>query len=125
MITISDVGKMDKSTVCRIIKRVSHAIARLAPQYIKFPSSEEDINKTKNTFFDVASFPNVIGAVDGTHIRIQSPGMYSVLTYTLLICFDDRFKAGLRSLGILGLVVNPALDRFLMIIFVLHLPIFL
>lgn len=76
MITVSDVGKMNKSTVCRIVKRVSHAIARLAPRYIKFPTNEGTVNETKNNFFDIASSPNVIGAVDGTHIRIQSPGMY-------------------------------------------------
>ncbi|XP_018568585.1 putative nuclease HARBI1 [Anoplophora glabripennis] len=74
MVTISDVGKMNKSTVCRIIKRVSNAIARLYRDYIIFPRNELEVNQTKNKFFDIASFPNVIGAVDGTHIRILSPG---------------------------------------------------
>ncbi|XP_023312542.1 putative nuclease HARBI1 [Anoplophora glabripennis] len=74
MIIISDLAKISKSSVSRIVKRVSVAISRLAPRFIKFPRNLLDVNQTKNKFYDIASFPNIIGAVDGTHIRILSPG---------------------------------------------------
>ncbi|KAJ8914419.1 hypothetical protein NQ315_017513 [Exocentrus adspersus] len=55
----------------KIIGRVSRAIASLYRQHIQFPTTDED-NQTK--FFEVARFPRVVGVVDCTHIRIQSPG---------------------------------------------------
>lgn len=64
---------MDPATATRIVRRVSLAIARLHPQFIKMPTGAE-ILKSQTDFFEIASFPRVIGIVDGTHIRIQSPG---------------------------------------------------
>lgn len=61
------------STASRIIKRVSEAIAGLRPRFIRMPANDE-IPRTQNNFFRVARFPRVVGAIDGTHIRIQSPG---------------------------------------------------
>lgn len=31
--------------------------------------------ENQRQFFDIAGFPRVLGLVDGTHIKIQSPGM--------------------------------------------------
>ncbi|XP_018392760.1 PREDICTED: putative nuclease HARBI1 [Cyphomyrmex costatus] len=71
---MGDYGGMDKSTVSRIMVRVSEAIASLANIYIKLPQTQEDILRTQRNFFNIAAFPKVIGAIDCTHIRIQSPG---------------------------------------------------
>lgn len=38
------------------------------------PVTPEEINITQNNFYAVAAFPRVIGTIDCTHIRIQSPG---------------------------------------------------
>lgn len=75
LITIGDYGGMDKSTVSRIIVRVSKAIASLAHIYIKLPRTREDILRTQRNFYNIAAFPKVIGVIDCTHIKIQSPGM--------------------------------------------------
>jgi hypothetical protein len=64
---------MHTSTVSRIIKRVSEAIARLYSHYVKMPEQHE-LPRVQNDFFHIARFPRVIGAIDGTHIRVQSPG---------------------------------------------------
>lgn len=74
LIAVGDFIGVHKSTACKIVRRVTNAIARLAPQNIKFPATEEDISKTRLSFFEIASFPRVIGALDCTHIKIQSPG---------------------------------------------------
>jgi len=42
-------------------------------EVIKFPTSEEDIQTTKNGFFHQHGFPEVIGLIDGTHIFIETP----------------------------------------------------
>ncbi|XP_063917859.1 putative nuclease HARBI1 [Zophobas morio] len=71
---VADFMGMHVSTVCRIVKRVSEAIARLYGQYIRFPHGIGEIRATQQGFFSIAAFPRVIGAIDGTHIKIQSPG---------------------------------------------------
>lgn len=65
---------MHQTTVSRIIKKVSYAIASLAPNYIIMPNQDEYL-RTQNDSYSIARFPRVIGCVDGTHIKIQSPGM--------------------------------------------------
>ncbi|XP_062590955.1 putative nuclease HARBI1 [Saccostrea cucullata] len=42
-------------------------------QNIKFPSGGEEIRRSKTDFFGKAGFPNVLGAIDGTLIKIQAP----------------------------------------------------
>lgn len=72
-ITIGDFSNLHKSTICRIIKRVTQAIASLRPQFIKLPCHAE-ISKTQEEFYEIARFPRVIAAMDCTHVRIISPG---------------------------------------------------
>lgn len=62
-----------KATVCRIIKRVSTEITLLRPQFIRFPTNAAERQKIRLEFFELHQFPRVIGALDCSHIRIQSP----------------------------------------------------
>lgn len=71
---IADFMVMDLSTVSRILVRVSEAVAEMYNDYISPPRNDDDTRKTQQDFFDIASFPRVIGTIDSTHIRIQSPG---------------------------------------------------
>lgn len=73
---VADFMAMDTSTACRIIGRVSRIIASLFPQYVKMPEQNMLIPE-QNKFYNIARFPRVIAVVDGTHIRIQSPGKLS------------------------------------------------
>lgn len=68
-------------TASRIVKLVSHELATLRPQFIKFPESEEERQKVKQDFYDISKFPMVIGALDCTHVKIKSPGGNNVETY--------------------------------------------
>ena len=62
------------STANRIIHKVTSAIARLRPLYVKFPATEDEITQTQREFYKTAAFPRTIGAIDCTHIKICSPG---------------------------------------------------
>ncbi|CAI6348198.1 unnamed protein product [Macrosiphum euphorbiae] len=62
-----------KSTVCRIVKKVSTCIATLKPQYIQMPRTELERESVYEGFNQLRQFPNVIGAINCTHIKIQSP----------------------------------------------------
>lgn len=53
---------------------MSSAIASLAPNYIFFPGTEQEVRHTQIGFYNIARFPKVIGAMDCTHVRISSPG---------------------------------------------------
>nr|XP_008196223.1 PREDICTED: putative nuclease HARBI1 isoform X1 [Tribolium castaneum]XP_015837582.1 PREDICTED: putative nuclease HARBI1 isoform X1 [Tribolium castaneum]XP_015837583.1 PREDICTED: putative nuclease HARBI1 isoform X1 [Tribolium castaneum] len=63
-----------KSNICRVIQRVTHDIARLSPHYIKMPRMTEELMATKRKFFRICGFSRVVGAIDCTHVGIQSPG---------------------------------------------------
>ena len=71
---IADFGGVHPSTVSRIIKRVGRALASKYRRFVKMPETPEELQKNQLEFYAKARFPRVIGAVDGTHIRIQSPG---------------------------------------------------
>lgn len=71
---VGDQSNVSKSSVCRIVKRVSECIARhLLPEFIKMPEDNE-INQVKMDFFGICGFPGVIACIDCTHVKIQSPG---------------------------------------------------
>ena len=73
--TIGDINGVVKSTVSKIIENVSHNIALMREHFIFLPRTEEEIKTTSNQFFEVAKFPNVICAIDCTHVKISSPGL--------------------------------------------------
>ncbi len=62
-----------ESTACRIVRPVSVALEGKLHEYVSFPRQERALRALKIGFHDIAGFPNVVGAVDGTHIRLQGP----------------------------------------------------
>ena len=62
-----------RSSVSRIVTKVTNAICRLRNRYISFPRTQEQLTAVKQAFHRVAQFPNVIGAIDGTLISILTP----------------------------------------------------
>jgi hypothetical protein len=71
---VADFAGMHLSTVSRIAVKVCEAIARLAPNYIGFPTTHDECRKTQQDFYNIAQFPRVLGAIDSSHFKIQSPG---------------------------------------------------
>ena len=73
-LVLADLIHIDKSTVCRIVHKVTAAIARLCPKYVNFPTTAVERRNEMNAFYRVSGLPGVLGAVDCTHVPIQSPG---------------------------------------------------
>ena len=69
-----DEASLSQSSVCRVIKEVSEAIARRKRTFMRFPTTREEVEATKQQFYEYCRFPGVIGAIDGTHVYIRSPG---------------------------------------------------
>lgn len=73
-LVVGDAFGVNKSTVCRIVHKVTRCIASLSHKYIKFPDTEEERQKVMYSFFCMTGFPGVLGAIDCTHVPIQSVG---------------------------------------------------
>ena len=67
--------RVGKSSVRRIIGDVTEAIAThtFFKSLVKFPSTGEEFYRISRDFFDMFQFPECIGAVDDTHVKIQKP----------------------------------------------------
>jgi len=63
-----DVGK----TAWRSVRRVVNALVNLREHYIKWPT-EQEASKSATCFEQKKGFPGIIGAIDGTHIKIEAP----------------------------------------------------
>ena len=68
-----DLCDISQPSASRIIKQVSEAIARLKSQYIKFPTADM-LPQIKLEFWRICAFPNVVGTIDCTHIKVPCPG---------------------------------------------------
>ncbi|XP_035453024.2 putative nuclease HARBI1 isoform X1 [Spodoptera frugiperda] len=68
-----DVMNICQQSVSRIIAQVSLLIASKMKDFVKLPSTENEINAVKQKFYEVAHFPEVIGCIGCTHIKIRSP----------------------------------------------------
>lgn len=70
----ADFSGIHTSTCGKIIHKVSNTLAHLRPDYIRMPQNEEEIVNTRQGFYNISRFPRCIGALDCTHIKLQSPG---------------------------------------------------
>jgi len=62
-----------RSTVLEAVQDVVEALFNLRNVYIKFPITEAETRVCIETFEDVSDLPNIVGAIDGSHIRIAAP----------------------------------------------------
>ncbi|CAH1987801.1 unnamed protein product [Acanthoscelides obtectus] len=69
---------MHQTTASRIIAKVSRAIAGLSNRYIRMPNEANEIIRVRNGFYIICRFPRVVERIDGTHIKMQSPGAQGV-----------------------------------------------
>ncbi|KAJ2942141.1 hypothetical protein O0L34_g11054 [Tuta absoluta] len=65
---------LSQPSMSRAIEEVTSAIVELlASDYIRFPTTVEEKRRTMREFQEKYNMPNVLGAVDGTHIAIFKP----------------------------------------------------
>lgn len=69
---IGDSLNVSESTVGRCCRSITEAILHVRKQFIVFPRDDE-ARKTKQEFIKIAGFPNTLGCIDGTFIRILAP----------------------------------------------------
>ncbi|KAH7986543.1 hypothetical protein HPB52_024883 [Rhipicephalus sanguineus] len=69
-----DLVRIPQSTVCRTVGKVTLLVVRF-PQPAGFPKAMRD-------FYEVAESPGVTGCVDCTHVRINSPGVFTLTNHS-------------------------------------------
>ncbi|XP_051253285.1 putative nuclease HARBI1 [Dicentrarchus labrax] len=70
--SVGDAENLNKGTICRTIRRVCLALKSFSNIFITFPGHRRPLY-IQEEFYKIAAFPNIIGAVDCTHIRIKRP----------------------------------------------------
>ena len=62
-----------KPTVVKCCHEFVEAICRLQDDFIKFPSTRAEISRKIEGFTEKSKVPNVVAAIDGSHIPIKTP----------------------------------------------------
>lgn len=70
-----DVG-IHQSTVSNTIWEVGQQIYAKANDWIKFPSSNNELAKAMRSWQEKKTFPHAIGAIDCTHVMIKKPSVF-------------------------------------------------
>ncbi|XP_071646583.1 putative nuclease HARBI1 [Temnothorax longispinosus] len=74
LMTVGDFCGISEVSAHSIVHRVSPAIVALRNQFIKLPTSPEEICRNQQEFYQTAKFIRVVGCMDCTHVKIQSYG---------------------------------------------------
>jgi len=86
-LVVGDTFAVSKPTVCRTVQKVTAAIANLRSKYVQFPMTQQERRDIMNMLFTCSDLPGVIGAIDCTHVPIQSPGGADAEIYRNRKCY--------------------------------------
>lgn len=70
---IGDRSGISQPSVSRLMPAVLQGIIRLSARYIRFPYTAEEQQHIMDDFVRQTGFPNVLGAIDCTHVAIRAP----------------------------------------------------
>ncbi|CAC5381344.1 HARBI1 [Mytilus coruscus] len=70
---IGDTLEYDKRTVSRVVSDVTDVLIEIKDDFVCWPTDVDSINRIKCGFYRQCNFPNVLGCIDCTHVRIQAP----------------------------------------------------
>lgn len=73
-LVVADVVRVSAPTVCRILPKVCIALIAHLHTFIKMPMTAREREDAAAQFYAFAQFPRTIGAIDCTHVKLQSPG---------------------------------------------------
>ncbi|GFW30593.1 putative nuclease HARBI1 [Trichonephila clavipes] len=108
-LAIADLFDVSQPTVCRVAHRVSEAIASLLPDFIHLPVNREECKTVSRKFFSIAGFPKIIGALDGTFVRIVSPGGEDAERFR---CRKNYFALNVQTIVDSDLVIRNVVARW-------------
>ena len=92
-VSIGPVFNVGKSTVIEAVQDVVGALYELKDEYIHFPETVAETAASIQTFRDLSRLPNIVGAIDGTHIRINAPRESAVDYFSRYQQYDFGIQA--------------------------------
>jgi len=92
LITVGDFAGIHKTTAGKHIWKVLKAIAELKSTFLTFPNDLVIIQNIKKDFYNIAKFPKPVGALDCTHVKIQSSGMYLLYLHNNYYLYSSYYK---------------------------------
>ena len=97
--TISTVFGIGKSTVIKLVNELISELVRMSPEFIKFPKTTLETGAKIRSFRDFTGckIPQVLGAIDGTHIEIWAPFSDSKVDY-----FNRKQKFTVNTQAVIG-----------------------
>lgn len=95
---IGDINSFSQPTVCVCIKRVSRALAEKMRNFVRIERTVDEQLNTIRNFYNIAGFPNVAGCIDGTLIKIASPGKPIAEIF--------RNRKGFLSLNVMVIIIQ-------------------
>jgi len=72
-LTIGPTFNVGKSTVIEAVQDVVGALYELRDDHIKFPETLAELNASIQSFEELFTLPNIVGAIDGSQVRIKPP----------------------------------------------------
>jgi hypothetical protein len=66
-----------KGRVSHITRDVTACLSRVCNQFIKMPTDQAELHTIMQGFYDIANFPNIVGAIDGITMSQHFRGLYS------------------------------------------------
>ena len=72
-VSIGPSFNVGKATVIEAVKDAVEALYELRNDYIEFPETEAETRVATETFDELSQLPNIVGAIDGSHVRIKAP----------------------------------------------------
>ena len=72
-LAIGPTFNVGRSTVLEVVQDVVDALLELKDLCIKFPKTEEQVIAARESFQLWSALPNVVGAIDGTHVKVKTP----------------------------------------------------
>ncbi|XP_067625743.1 putative nuclease HARBI1 isoform X1 [Eurosta solidaginis] len=91
---VAALSGVSKASASRAITLVSYHLVSLRPDFVKFPQTKQERLETQAAFKERANFPRVIGAMDCTHVKINSPGTASKGFEDFITALDFRDNCG-------------------------------
>ncbi|XP_046897990.1 putative nuclease HARBI1 [Hypomesus transpacificus] len=70
---MGDAIGISQASMSRCVTNVTRALVEKAPEFIGFTRDEATKQQSKDEFFRVAGFPDVLGVVDCVHVAIKAP----------------------------------------------------
>lgn len=71
--TVGSAVGASQSSISRIITAATNVLVPKVNNYINFPDSQQESLDIIKGFHDIARFPGILGAIDGTQIAIRAP----------------------------------------------------